>query len=66
LFGSLEERKMRDFGGQKYTEKLRNLSHFLKGVFFLESDKLMFMINIFLVKLHFWSLKYLGSIALIP
>jgi len=45
-------------GRQKYMKKLRNLSHFLKEylfflkqkkVFFLESDKLILMINIFLI-----------------
>jgi hypothetical protein len=33
--------------GQKYRGKLRNLSHFLKEYFL--SDKLMLMINIFLI-----------------
>jgi len=34
--------------GQKYIENLRNLLHFLKE-YFLVSDKLMFMVNIFLI-----------------
>jgi len=43
-----EERK--DIGGQKYREKLINLSHFLKDVFFfLQNDKLILKINIFFI-----------------
>jgi len=41
----LEGRALR---GGKYREKLRNLSHFLEE-YFLENDKLMFIIDKFLI-----------------
>jgi len=41
-------RGRKGFGGGKYRGKWRNLSHFFESVF-LENDKVMLMIHIFLI-----------------
>jgi len=50
LFGSLEGRggEGKALGGGKYRGKWRNLSHSFESVF-LENDKVMLMIHIFLI-----------------
>jgi len=39
----------RALGGGKYRGKWRNLSYFFEEYFLFENDKLIFMINIFLI-----------------
>jgi len=49
LFGSLEGRERENFGGMEIYGKVVKSFTFFERVIFKKNDKLMFMINIFLI-----------------